>query len=187
MPRADSIPAKMQHETFAPRTTPSHARTRVVRQLLNQALRQLADFDRADRAACAHYIAQALRIHRESTEGRGEWRQGGGLASWQVQVVKELALTRLDTPLAVAELAAACNLSRGYFSRAFKATFGESPHRWRHGKRLEQACQRLVNSNETIADIAIAFGFNDQAHFTRAFKSALGITPNVYRRRGNAS
>ncbi|MDQ0009242.1 AraC-like DNA-binding protein [Luteibacter jiangsuensis] len=158
-----------------------------MRQLLNQALRQLADFDRADRAACAHYIALALRIHRESTEGHGERRQGSGLAAWQVQVVEELALTRLDTPLAITKLAAACNLSRGYFSRAFKATFGESPHRWRHGKRLEQACHRLAHSNEAIADIAIAFGFNDQAHFTRAFKSALGMTPNVYRRRGKSS
>lgn len=182
----DSIPGKMQHEAIAPRNNPNHARTRVVRQLLNQALRQLADFDRADRAVCAHYIAQALRIHRESTQGHDARRLGIGLAPWQVKTVKDLALSRLDAPLAVTELATACNLSRGYFTRAFKATFGVSPHRWRHGKRLEQACHRLTHSNEAIADIAIAFGFNDQAHFTRAFKSAMGITPNVYRRRSNS-
>lgn len=158
-----------------------------VKQLLTQALRQLDDFSQADRVACASFIAQALRIHQESSAATELPRPSTGLAAWQVRVVHEKALANLDAPLAVKELAAACNLSRGYFTRAFKTTFGESPHRWRIGKRIEQACFKLANSLEAIADIAVACGFNDQAHFTRAFKSTLGTTPNVYRHRRNTT
>lgn len=153
-----------------------------VRQLLNKALRELDDYAQADRAACADFIAQALRIHQASV-GPGEPpRPPSGLADWQIRIVNERALAQLDAPLAIHDLAAACNLSRGYFTRAFKATFGVSPHRWRIGKRIEQACYKLANSFEAIADIAVACGFSDQAHFTRAFKSTVGMTPNVYRR-----
>ncbi|UPG83930.1 AraC family transcriptional regulator [Luteibacter aegosomatis] len=154
---------------------------RVVQQLLDHALRQMADVETTDRDACAHYIAQALRIHQEGITAQAP-RPQSGLAAWQVRTVKDVALARLDLGLSVTELAAACRLSRGYFSRAFKVTFGESPHRWRHGKRIEYACRQLSDTTGSLADIAIACGFNDQAHFTRSFKSAMGVTPHSYRK-----
>lgn len=154
---------------------------RVVQQLLDHALRQMADVETADRDACAHCIAQALRIHQEGMTAQAP-RPQNGLAAWQVRTVNEVALARLDLGLSVTELAAACRLSRGYFSRAFKVTFGESPHRWRHGKRIEHACRQLSDTTGSLADIAIACGFNDQAHFTRSFKSAMGVTPHAYRK-----
>lgn len=153
----------------------------VVQQLLRQALRQIADVERADRAACARYIAEALRIHQQATTQRAP-RAPTGLAEWQVRTVEQVALARLDLGLSITELAAACQLSRGYFSRAFKVTFGESPHRWRHRKRIEHACKRLVDTTDTLAGIAMDCGFNDQAHFTRAFKVLMGTTPHLYRK-----
>ena len=153
----------------------------MVQQLLRQALRQIADVEQADRAACARYIAEALRIHQQATRQPAP-RAPTGLAEWQVRTVEKVALARLDLGLAITELAAACRLSRGYFSRAFKATFGESPHRWRHRKRIEHACRRLADSNDPIAGIAMDCGFNDQAHFTRAFKALVGTTPHLYRK-----
>lgn len=154
---------------------------RVVQQLLDHALRQMVDVEKTDRDACAHYIAQALRIHQEGITAQAP-RPQSGLAAWQVRTVKDVALARLDLGLSVTELAAACRLSRGYFSRAFKVTFGESPHRWRHGKRIEYACRQLSDTTGSLADIAIACGFNDQAHFTRSFKAAMGVTPHSYRK-----
>ncbi|MGN6481958.1 helix-turn-helix domain-containing protein [Luteibacter sp.] len=176
----------MQTDISVPSTSAVDANSpqRMVQQLLHQALHQIADVEGADRAACARYIAQALRIHQQAIT-RGGPRPPTGLAEWQVRTVKEVALARLDLGLAITELAAACRLSRGYFSRAFKVTFGESPHRWRHRKRIEHACRKLVCTSNSIADIAVDCGFNDQAHFTRSFKSAMGTTPNSYRKARN--
>ncbi|WP_325469451.1 AraC family transcriptional regulator [Luteibacter sp.] len=163
------------------------APARAVLQLLNHALSQLADIERVDRAACARYIAQALHIHRQTLDPVSYRRAASGLAAWQVRIVHEIALAHLDAPLAITELATACRLSRGYFTRAFKVTFGDSPHRWRHRKRIEYACSRLKETSEVIAGIAIVCGFNDQAHFTRAFKTAMGMTPNAYRRNATST
>jgi AraC-like DNA-binding protein len=171
------IDTSLPSVSSADRTSP----VSVVQQLLRQALRQIADVERADRAACARYIAEALRIHQRATT-QGVTRAPAGLAEWQVRTVEQVALARLDRGLAITELAAACRLSRGYFSRAFKVTFGESPHRWRHRKRIEHACRRLVDTSESLAGIAMDCGFNDQAHFTRAFKALMGTTPHLYRK-----
>ncbi len=154
---------------------------RAVQQLLDHALRQITDVDKVDRVACARYLAQALQIHQERI-GAHAPRPHSGLAPWQIRTVKEIALARLDLGLAISDLAAACRLSRSYFSRAFKVTFGESPHRWRHGKRIEEACLQLCSTGRSLADIAMACGFNDQAHFTRSFKAAIGMTPHSYRK-----
>jgi AraC-like DNA-binding protein len=158
-----------------------HTTERAVLHLLNRALSQLDDIERADRAACAHYITQALKIHLQTVETVAPRRPVSGLAAWQIRIVHDVALSQLDAPLAITVLATACRLSRGYFTRAFKVTFGESPHRWRHQKRIEHACSRLVGTDEAIAGIAVVCGFNDQAHFTRAFKTAIGMTPHTYR------
>ena len=151
-----------------------------LQDLLRKALRQLDAGEVADRQACAAYIAQALRIHRDAMDIRTTVVPSG-LAAWQIRIVRELALSNLETSLAITALARACRLSRGYFTRAFKATFGQSPHRWRHHHRIDHACTILRSTSTAIAEVAVRCGFNDQAHFTRAFKSHVGTTPHAYR------
>lgn len=58
-------------------------------------------------------------------------------------------------------------------------------HRYQHvfvmSYRVEQARRRLAEVDCTLAEIAHACGFSDQAHFSRAFKQLQGITPKAYR------
>lgn len=158
----------------------SHPNADRVRSLLDKALQQIDSSDAPDRDACARYIVLALQIHSNTVPPTTDVVPSG-LAAWQIRVVHDMALANLDTALSIKQLAAACRLSRGYFTRAFKATFGVSPHRWRHSHRLDHARTLLRTTAEPIADIAVACGFNDQAHFTRAFKAADGVTPHIFR------
>ncbi|WP_317932935.1 AraC family transcriptional regulator [Halioxenophilus sp. WMMB6] len=65
----------------------------------------------------------------------------------------------------------------GYrLNRAFSQTYGLPPHAWHKQYRLRQAARALV-AGERIADVALAYGFADQAHFSRAFKQLHGLTP----------
>jgi AraC family transcriptional regulator len=48
--------------------------------------------------------------------------------------------------------------------------------------RIDEARRRLI-SREPLADIALDLGFADQAHFTRTFRRATGLTPRAWRRR----
>ncbi len=85
------------------------------------------------------------------------------------------------------ELEAVTGLSRYELARQFRARYGTSPYRYSLLRRLEFARTRL-RPGTPLADLALAAGFADQAHFTRMFRSAYGVTPGRYARlRGGAS
>ena len=49
--------------------------------------------------------------------------------------------------------------------------------------RLEQAVDLLAHTESRILDIALDLGYSDHAHFTRAFRRWMGVSPIEYRRR----
>jgi AraC-like DNA-binding protein len=93
------------------------------------------------------------------------------------------ARTLLDnrpTVVLSAELEAVAGLSRYELARQFRQVNGTSPHRYSVLRRLDLARSLLVGGTP-LADAAIEAGFADQAHFTRAFRAAFGLTPGRYR------
>jgi AraC-like DNA-binding protein len=79
-----------------------------------------------------------------------------------------------------AELEAVTGLTRYELARQFRLVHGTSPYRYLIGRRLELARQRL-RGDEPLVAVAGETGFADQAHFTRTFKAAFGLTPARYR------
>ena len=78
------------------------------------------------------------------------------------------------------ELEAITGLTRYDLSRQFRALFGTSPHRYLLMRRLEFAREQM-HRQRPLVEVAIDAGFADQAHFTRAFGAAFGLTPARYR------
>jgi AraC-like DNA-binding protein len=78
------------------------------------------------------------------------------------------------------ELEAVTGLTRYELARQFRKAFGTSPYRYLTMRRLDFARARLP-AGGGLADLAAEAGFADQAHFTRAFKAAYGLTPGRYR------
>src|SRR5207245_6627080 len=78
------------------------------------------------------------------------------------------------------ELEAITGLTRYDLARQFRLMFGTSPHRYLLMRRLDLA-RRLMHGARPLADVAGEAGFADQAHFTRVFKTAFGLTPARYR------
>lgn len=102
------------------------------------------------------------------------------LAPWQLQRAKELIAVHLGRSLTVAWLARECGLSRCHFSRAFQGSTGLSPHQWLTRARLDRARQLLLGER-TVAEVAQACGFTDQAHFARVFVRHVGTPPSQWR------
>jgi AraC-like DNA-binding protein len=71
-------------------------------------------------------------------------------------------------------------LSRFALARHFRKSVGTSPHRYAVMRRLERA-KRMIGGGTTLADTASACGFSDQAHMTRQFRSAYGLSPGQWR------
>jgi len=77
------------------------------------------------------------------------------------------------------EIEAACGETRYTISANFKQRYGTSPYRYLLMRRLEHVRARLVD-DASLASLAQEAGFADQAHLTRMFKSAYGMTPSAF-------
>ena len=64
-----------------------------------------------------------------------------------------------------------------YLRKAFRRHVGVPPHRYQVLLRLERA-KYLISRGAPIAQAAVAVGFADQAHLTRAFRRYLEMTPS---------
>jgi len=106
----------------------------------------------------------------------------GGLGPWQKRRATELLSENLAGRIRLSQLAQECGLSISHFARSFKASFGVSTHRWLVQRRIERSQEFLMETRESLADIAERAGFSDQAAFTRAFHQIVGISPGRWRR-----
>jgi len=107
----------------------------------------------------------------------------GGLSAVAKRRVLEVIDAALDARLTIETLAQEVGLSPAHFARSFKESLGRSPHQYLLTLRLERARRWLETTTASLSDIAQRAGFADQAHFTRLFKRAFGVTPGVLGRR----
>ncbi|MCB5186505.1 helix-turn-helix domain-containing protein [Methylobacillus caricis] len=102
--------------------------------------------------------------------------------------VKELINGLLaDATLDTSAIANASGLSPRYINSLFE---DENTSLMRHvwQRRLEKCKQDMLNPAQrghSISEIALRWGFNDLAHFSRAFKKQFGLAPREYRQSGN--
>lgn len=82
--------------------------------------------------------------------------------------------------LRLEEICAAANLSPAHLIRGFKQAHGLTPHAYQLNCRIE-FCRSKLRAGHPIADVALAAGFSDQAHFQRSFKKFVAATPGQYR------
>lgn len=84
-------------------------------------------------------------------------------------------------PIALADLARKCGVSRSALSARFNEALGEAPIQHLIRMRIEHARNLLTEGRLTVSEVAHHVGFEDQAYFTRAFKKHTGTTPSAFR------
>ena len=87
----------------------------------------------------------------------------------------------LGERLTMQRLAAIAAVSESHLSHSFNQYFDCSVSDYIRDARLRAAARELRHSGDSVQQIAWNFGFSDQAHLTRTFKSAYGVTPTEYR------
>src|SRR6202050_5454968 len=144
----------------------------------------VATFD-ADRDTSRRYLQRALALLdvKRGAPGVGSARRSeGGLLVWQLNGVVDYIETHLSGKIAAGDLADLVNLSKGQLSRAFKISVGVPPFRYIVRRRLDLACTMMRTTREPLSQVAVACGLCDQAHFSRLFRSVIGMTPSAWRR-----
>jgi transcriptional regulator GlxA family with amidase domain len=86
-------------------------------------------------------------------------------------------------PLDVPRLARIAHISEAHFIRTFRATFGETPHRYLQRRRVERAMFLLWQSDLSVTEICLDVGFTSLGTFSRTFRAIVGESPSSYRAR----
>lgn len=95
----------------------------------------------------------------------------------------EYMKNNLDQPISRDEVARACNMSYGYFSKVFHLRTGHTFTDLLNKFRIEQACALMDETNHNVNQIALECGFNDQSYFSKVFQRYTGMVPKAYRNR----
>ncbi|MCR5289945.1 MAG: helix-turn-helix domain-containing protein [Treponema sp.] len=80
------------------------------------------------------------------------------------------------------KLADYVHVSEDYLTRIFHKELGLSPWKYLNQYRIFRACELLLQTNDTISEIAEKTGFQDSAYFSRVFRKITGVTTLKYKR-----
>ena len=86
-----------------------------------------------------------------------------------------------DKPLDIPALAKIAIVSEAHFIRVFRATFGETPHRYLQRRRVERAMSLLRETDRSVTEICFDVGFSSLGTFSRTFTAIVGESPTSYR------
>lgn len=83
--------------------------------------------------------------------------------------------------ITIEEIAAVCGINRSYFGKIFRNSIGRSPQEFLINYRMVKATELLKLTSLSVAEIGSAVGYENQLHFSRAFKTIYGVSPREWR------
>lgn len=142
---------------------------------LAAALRQLATQDASLREEAI--IDLLARLPRQQPSTADNASSSGSLL---VRHVQQQLLDDLSRPLTLEALAQQAGITPAHLVRRFHQACGLPPLAWQMQQRMAEA-RRQLRAGQAIVEVALATGFADQAHFSKAFSRFCGMTPGRYR------
>ncbi len=124
-------------------------------------------------------------IHQVLHADGSQQRAPQNLSSALRARIRQYILSHLSNPdLSIDRIASAMGCSKRYLHQVF-APGDLTIERYIWQLRIDQCCKALVDraqSEKSVSAIAFEWGFNSSAHFSRLFKSQVGVAPSFYRR-----
>ncbi|MFW8619433.1 helix-turn-helix domain-containing protein [Enterococcus innesii] len=129
------------------------------------------EFEKQERFTCLLHdlLVQYADFTHEQTE----------TTSNKAAVAKAYIDQHYAEKLSLSELSDVLGMNQYVLIRQFTKAYGLSPFQYLSTVRISAAKKKL-EAQEAIAEVAFLTGFSDQSHFTRIFKSLIGVTPKAY-------
>jgi len=159
---------------------------------LRRAVLELPDRHDADAGDLAEYEIERLIDHLvEAAEIFSPRHPSGARATSPTdhRVRKAIGLMGADvgSRIGLDEVARSVGLSRPHFFALFKEQMNLTPNVYWNTLRMEEACQQLQASDDSLTMVACSLGFTSQGNFTRFFRDHSGVTPTLYREAARAT
>jgi AraC family transcriptional regulator len=103
------------------------------------------------------------------------------LQKWRLKRVRDYIDAHMSARITLHNLAAVAGLSRMHFASQFRLATGLRPHEFLLQRRVRRAQELMKDTTMPIVEIALAVGFQTQAHFSTVFRRSVGCTPRRWR------
>lgn len=101
----------------------------------------------------------------------------------RIHIVQDYLRQNLASQTTVGELARLADMSTSHFSALFKASAGLGVVEYVKRLRSARACELLITTRASIADVARSVGYQDAFYFSRQFHTINGMSPREFRAR----
>ena len=161
----------------------SGAEREAVEALMNKLLweyEQPDDFSPVTIRGCLQELLVCLIRHKHYK--RSEYVQDINTTDQLMQKAARYIRSNYREDIDLTTIARVVNLSPSYLSKKFKASTGFGYREYLVLVRIQAASVMLLETNKSIAEIALSCGFRDSNYFGDAFKRGKGVSPSKYRK-----
>jgi AraC family transcriptional regulator len=137
-----------------------------------------AELSRADEATAL--VVHSLVLQLLAVGSRLQAAPAQRKPAWLPRLLTHIH-ENLGERLTIGLLAELAGVSESHLSHSFARHCDCSISDYIRDCRLRAAARTLRQTHDPMQQIALRLGFSDQAHFTRTFKTAYGVTPTEYR------
>jgi AraC family transcriptional regulator len=138
---------------------------------LEEKLRALLASMLSSQRALKHQVADLPAVRTSTREEL--WRR--------VNHARDYLHAHLSAPISLADVAAAACLSPFHLLRVFQAAFGQTPHQYLNGCRLDRAKFLLEKTRVPVTAICLECGFSSLGSFSTLFHQRCGMSPRAWR------
>jgi AraC-like DNA-binding protein len=113
----------------------------------------------------------------QQSQGRPDANGLNVVATWAHSYIR----MNFDRSITASKVAEHLGYNVDYLGRIYRQTYNCTLTEAIHRRRIDKACEYLLNSKLTVTQISSKCGFNDPDYFRRIFKRYMQITPSDYR------
>lgn len=103
----------------------------------------------------------------------------------QVEIVKAVSqyiTDHLNEKITMKQLTQEFSVSDTYLQNAFRSVYGMPVISFIRVQKMQSAAQVLIHTTQSVEEIALNFGYENESKFSSAFKKIMGDSPGVYRK-----
>lgn len=119
------------------------------------------------------YLIQSVKSTKLAPSGK--------MSDYYIKEALNYIEQNFQNEITIEEIAAVCGINRSYFGKIFHNSIGCSPQEFLMKYRMTKATELLKLTSLSIAEISSAVGYENQLHFSRAFKNINGVSPREWR------
>ena len=119
------------------------------------------------------YLLQSAKSTKLVSSGR--------MSDYYIKEAMNYIEQNFQNNISIEDIATVCGINRSYLGKIFRNSIGRSPQEFLMNYRMVKATELLKLTSLSIADISSAVGYENQLHFSRAFKNIYGVSPREWR------